>query len=252
VGRDVASLRTRDRAEAERRGRQLLAELLRGAPARVSDEVTLGALWERFHRECPTYLDNAPKTKRDASCRVQVLFGHFGEACDVRSLTAHDINTYTTKRRAGGIVTAAGRTTAPVRARSVEADLVLLNTMLSWATTVRTAHGCRWLAENPLTGLRRIREQNPQRPIATWERYERTRTAMQDLGVSARSEPERSRWLKLELALVLAEGAGRRLSSIRQLHWDDIDFERHCVRWRAEADKKRREGVIPLPEELVS
>jgi integrase len=75
---------------------------------------------------------------------------------------------------------------------------------------------------------------------------------MQELGVSARSESERSRWLKLELALVLAEGAGRRLSSIRQLHWDDIDFERHCVRWRAEADKKRREGVIPLPEELVT
>jgi integrase len=252
VGRDVASLRTKDRADAERRGRELLAELLRGAPGPANDVVTLGALWERFHRECPTYLDNAPNTKRDASCRAQVLFGYFGEACDVRSLTAHDINTYAAKRRTGSIVTPAGRTTGPVRARSVEADLVLLNTMLAWATTVRTARGHRWLAENPLRGIRRSREQNPQRPIATWERYQRTRTAVQELGTSAQSESERNRWLKVELALVLAEGTGRRLSSIRQLRWEDFDFERGMVRWRAEADKKRREQVVPLPEQLLA
>ncbi len=252
VGRDVASLRTKDRAEAERCGRELLAELLRGAPGFAPDVVTLGALWERFHRECPTYLDNAVKTKRDASSRVRVLFGHFGEACDVRSLTTHHIGTYAASRRAGGIVAPSGRVTGPVRARSVEADIVLLNTMLAWATTVRTARGHRWLAENPLRGMRRIREQNPHRPIATWERYERTRTAMQELGTSARSESERNRWLKLELALVLAEGTGRRLSAIRQLRWEDFHFERGTVRWRAEADKKRREQVVPLPEPLLA
>ncbi len=250
VGRDVASLRTKDRAQAERRGRELLAELLRGAPGPAPDVVTLGALWERFHRECPTYLDNAVNTTRDASSRVRVLLGYFGDVCDVRSLTAHDINTYATERRAGGIVTPAGRRTGPVRRRSVDADLVLLNTMLAWATTVRTARDQRWLAENPLRGMRRIREQNPQRPIATWERYERTRQAIQELRAAAHSASARSRWLKVELALILAEGTGRRLSAIRQLRWDDIDFERGTVRWRAEADKKRREQVVPLPEPL--
>ena len=44
---------------------------------------------------------------------------------------------------------------------------------------------------------------------------------------------------------------GRRLGSIRQLRWGDFDFKRCTVRWRAEADKKRREQVIPLPQQLV-
>ena len=40
----------------------------------------------------------------------------------------------------------------------------------------------------------------------------------------------------------------RRIGAIRPLRWEDFDFERRTVRWRAEADKKRRESVVPLPE----
>jgi integrase len=55
----------------------------------------------------------------------------------------------------------------------------------------------------------------------------------------------------MELALVLAEGTGRRLGSFRQLRWDDFDFEHGRIRWRAEADKKRRESVVPYPSALM-
>jgi integrase len=51
--------------------------------------------------------------------------------------------------------------------------------------------------------------------------------------------------------LVIAEATGRRLGSIRQLHWEDIDFERRLIKWRAEADKKEKEWVVPMPVELA-
>jgi integrase len=55
----------------------------------------------------------------------------------------------------------------------------------------------------------------------------------------------------MELALVLAEATGRRLGSIRALRWEDIDFARGTIRWRAEADKKGVEWVVPIPPSLV-
>jgi integrase len=54
------------------------------------------------------------------------------------------------------------------------------------------------------------------------------------------------------LALVLAEGTGRRIGSIRHLRWSDLDLgENPSIRWRAEFDKKRREQVVPIPETLA-
>src|SRR6266516_181503 len=86
-GRDHASLGTRDRNEAERLGRMLLAELLRQEETTRSERVTLGALWKRYETECATYLDNKASTRRDDAARVKVLLAFFGEHCDVRTLT---------------------------------------------------------------------------------------------------------------------------------------------------------------------
>lgn len=59
------------------------------------------------------------------------------------------------------------------------------------------------------------------------------------------------RWTRMELALVLAEATGRPLGSIRALRWDDIDWDRGTLRWRAEADKKGLEWVVPSPAALL-
>ena len=107
------------------------------------------------------------------------------------------------------------------------------------------------LAFDPLFGVRRTRERNPKRPLASIERFQKTRAAMQALAQEAGSDAERTRWLKMELALVLAEATGRRLGSIRQLRWEDVDLGKPHIRWRAEADKKRKEWVIPIPTALV-
>jgi integrase len=119
--------------------------------------------------------------------------------------------------------------------------------MLRWATTKRLANGERWLRDNPLIGVRQQRETSPLRPVATRERFEATRVAMHRLAAEAGSERLRRGWLVAELALVLAEGTGRRIGSIEKLRWEDLDWAAQTIRWRAEFDKKRREAVVPIP-----
>jgi integrase len=48
----------------------------------------------------------------------------------------------------------------------------------------------------------------------------------------------------LTLALVVAEGTGRRISAWENLRWDDVDFAAGTIRWRAKHDKKGyQEGI---------
>ena len=52
----------------------------------------------------------------------------------------------------------------------------------------------------------------------------------------------------LALALVVAEGTGRRISAWRNLRWDDIDFQTGEIRWQAEFDKSGFEDVRPMSD----
>jgi integrase len=244
------SLNTSDRAVAERLGKELLAALLREEELERSGVLTLAHLSERYQGECVSFLDNDPRSQKDAESHVDVLLAFFGPECDVRGLTEQDQLAFTQKRLAGGIVCSEKRTTSAVRARSVEVELQLLHTMLRWATTVRVRGGHRLLEQHPLAGVKRPRERNPKRPVATWERFEATRAKIQELGAGAKTDASRRKWLKLELALVLAEATGRRLGSIRQLQWEDFDYNASRIRWRAEADKKGVASIVPIPEAL--
>ncbi len=249
-GIDRRCLSTDDRVEAESLGKELLGVLLRNEDVATPEILTLQTLWERYHKECASFLDGTARSQKEAKSRAETLIAFFGADCDVRDLTEQDQLAFTRKRLAGGIVVNPERTTPAVRARSVEVDLQLLHTILRWAVTVRTKSGKRLLDQNPLTGVRRPRERNPKRPVATWERFQATRKKAQELTVNAKSDVSRLKWLKLELALTLAEATGRRLGAIRQLTWDDIDLAQSSIRWRAETDKKGKEWVIPLPPAL--
>jgi integrase len=122
--------------------------------------------------------------------------------------------------------------------------------MLQWATTVRLPIGQFLLDRNPLAGIRRIREKNKKQPVATWERYQATIGAMQQLRAESESDDERLRWVRMEFALFLAEATGKRLGSIRQLRWEDFGFDRQVVYWRAEADKKGYKWEVPMPADF--
>lgn len=244
------TLGTRDRKEAERLGKLLLSELLSGKADEESGTLTLQSLWDRFRRECAAWLDNSDRSKKDDERSAAVLLGFFGEQQDVTALTENDQIRFQNARLKGGISLAKGDVTSSVRARTVQADLELLRMMCRWATTVRIGAGGRLLLANPLHGLRFTRERNELRPVTSIERFTKTRTAMLELRANEKSENGKIRWLKMELALVLAEATGRRLNSIRMLRWEDVDLAKSEILWRAEADKKGREWVIPIPEAL--
>ena len=265
VGRShTRCLFTTDRAEAERLGKAFLATLLQGPVAdHPAEDITLRELCQRYSTENESFLDNTAGTRRDDLMHMNLLCSFFGDDRKVLSLTARDQAEYSTKRLAGGIeIWNNGErfVSQPCRARSVETDLALLHRMLRWATTIRRPTGKGWLEYHPLEGVRRTREKNPKRPVATWDRFQKVRTKLQELSAKGASdikatarqrEAARIRWLKVELALVLAEATGRRIGSIRQLRWDDIDFAGATIRWRAEADKKGKDWLVPIPATLV-
>lgn len=251
AGEDQRLLGATDREEALRLGRLLLAELLKGeAQALPRAPLTLGELWRRYSSECAEYLDNKERTRDDSEARSRILLGYFGEDFRVDDFSRDHQRSYERARQAGGIVTTKGEVTGKTRARSAESDMALLHAMLHWATTVRLPSGAFLVQRNPLQGVKRVHEKNKKQPVATWERYEATVAAMQKLRAESESDEDRIRWSRMGFALFLAERTGKRLGSIRQLRWEDFEFERQVVYWRAEADKKGYKWEVPMPTDF--
>ena len=121
-GKDRVSLHTRERAEAERLGRELLTSLMSGVAPKANPVVRLGDLASAFLAESPMYLDNSPRTKADSLTVIAILCSVLGEATDVRTLTEHHVRQYEARRRAGGIRYGRKQLVTPaVRQRSVQA-----------------------------------------------------------------------------------------------------------------------------------
>jgi integrase len=85
------------------------------------------------------------------------------------------------------------------------------------------------------------------------ERFDATRRAIEARSALAPDgSAERFKWLRLELALVLAESTGRRIGAIRRLRWEDIDYSMSAITWRADADKMGVVWTIDLSTALVA
>jgi integrase len=247
-GKRVATKRSlghRDRERAEADGYTLLAALKAREDALQARSLTLATLFDMYVGS-PAHRAKKPRTRREDERKLESVVNYFGEGREVRSLTDSDVGRYRQARLRGEC----GPSRKAVRARTLAADLVALRTMLNWATRQRNNQGVPLLEYEPLRGVSTPVEKNPRRPVASLERYQATRTAMQRLGQSCGSDAERVRWVQVELALVLAEATGRRLSSIRQLRWEDIDLDTRTIQWRAEADKKGRDWTVPMPGAL--
>jgi integrase len=54
----------------------------------------------------------------------------------------------------------------------------------------------------------------------------------------------------LKLALIVAEGTGRRRSAWRNLFWDDSRFDAGTIHWRAAHDKQGYEQVVPMTDSV--
>ena len=233
-GREVRkSLGHRDKELAIRQAYELLHSLLANEQAFDQETLTIGML-ARLYLDSPQHLSKKARTQlADRRCLERVV-AFLGPTRNVATLSESDVRRYTLARRQGDPILKGVTPGRPVRERAVELDLVILVTALNWAARERTTTGRRLLRENPLTGVRLPKEKNPGRPVMSHDVY------LKLLQVAPRVHP------LLTLALIVAEGTGRRISAWRNLVWDDVDFERATIHWRAEHDKKGFEGVVPI------
>ena len=247
------SLGTNSKTESRRLSELFLRELERseGRYTQVTEPLVLEQLWTRYQQEAPGYRQNTERTKAQKRSDAKLLMAGLAAQKRVDHFTRNDIDRYVEMRRTGH-GWPDGRVTQPVRARGIEGELKLLITMILWATRERRPDGSWLLAENPLRGLKLPKEDNPLRPVATYDRFVKVRDTVKQLAEAAPQERGRTRWRRIELALVLAEATGARLGAIRGLRWSDITSDPPSIRWRAEFDKKGRERFVPLPEELAS
>jgi integrase len=231
---DRRSLGHRDRDQAVADAYSLLAQLKSDSDAMRRGTLTLGPLVELYKRS-PTFAEKKQSTQKGDAANLARIRRFFGPDLDVSTLGPSDVTRYVQARRSGRFHSQ-GKP-LKVRDATIRADLVALKTALNWASLERDDKGRRLLKEHPLRGIELPREKNPRRPVMTDEIYHKL------LEMADQVHPQ------LKLALVIAEGTGRRLSAWARLRWDDVDFEAMpfgAIRWRAENDKKGYEQVVPI------
>jgi integrase len=231
---DRKSLGHRDKERAITEAHTLLAQLRADTSALERGTLTLGALIERYKRS-PMFAAKKERTRKGDAGNLERILKFFGPDLDVSTLNPSDVTRFVQARRSGRFHVR-GKP-LKVRDATIRADLVALKTALNWAALERDEKGRRLLSDNPLRGVRLPSEKNPRRPVMSEEVFQKL------LKVAERVHPQ------LKLALIVAEGTGRRLSAWAQLRWDDVDFAAipfGAIRWRAENDKKGYEQVVPI------
>lgn len=245
-----ASLKTHNRETARKLGIAFIHELLKGNEPSTREPLTLGTLWDLYQREAPGYRENSKGTRNGKVSSARLLMAALGAAKQIDRLTRNDIDRFVAIRRSGeGWPN--GRKTAAARARTIAGDVKFLRTMINWALNERLPDGAWLLESDPLRRIKLPREEDPRRPVATFDRFLKLRAAAEDLSAKAPQARGKERWVRWILALVLAEATGARIGGIRGLRWSDIDFEASEITFRGEFDKRGRDRVVPMPEALA-
>jgi len=232
---DRKSLKHRDKEKAIGEGYELVRALLANEKALDEQSVTLGMVAE-LYKQSPAFATKKPRTRKADTRTLERVVTFFGRSRNVETLSESDVQRFVLARRQGVGSLLRVQPGKVVRDQAIASDLVILMTALNWATRERTKDGRRLLKENPLHGVRLPREKNPKRPVMLHDVYLRL------LAVADQIHP------LLKLALIVAEGTGRRISAWCNLRWDDVDFQNDTIRWRAETDKTGFEQVVPMTE----
>ena len=225
------SLGHRDWRRAKRQADEFAAGFIDAPNGKADAEpepLKLGELFDIYGEEVTPTKGWKSRGYDRAATRMFLRF--FGRNRDPATLSQRDWDRFIRERRAGRI----GPSGKPVSDRMVEYDLKFLMAVLNWAARSRDDRGHLLLARNPLKGLRKPTEKNPNRVVLTEEEYRAL------LEVSGRMD-----W-RFHVALVLAHETGHRIGAICQLRWSDISFEGGTILWRAEHDKSGHEHVTPV------
>jgi integrase len=230
---DRRSLGHRDRELATRQAYELLQGVLANVRAIEDDSLTLGMLAE-LYLASPQHEAKRDRTQWDDRRKLDRVVAFLGADRNILSLSESDVRRYTLARRRGDAGLRGVNRGGSVRDRTIEADLLILHRAMNWGQRERNGTGRRLLKENPWHGIRLPRERNPRRPVMSHTTY------LKLVEVANQVHP------LLKLALVLAEGTGRRISAWRNLRWEDVDFRAGTILWRAEHDKSGFEDVRPM------
>jgi len=203
--------------------------LLQAATPPTRAPLTLGVLFDTYVKEV------SPRTKSLAYHeRATALFiACWGRDRLARTLSPRDVANYVDARRKGKIAPAK-RTGKGVRNRVLEQDVTLLNTIMNWAVLAGDGEGGTLLAHNPVRGSEIPREKSVRRRRLANGEYEAMMTSAQ------------SEWPMLALAVELCHETGHRLSSVRQVRWEDVDLVSAKLTWAGERDKEGNEHETAL------
>ncbi len=227
---DRKSLGHRGRKLATRQAHELLSGILANEQGDQGRESNARDAQPDVSGE-PQHQAKGEPGQREDKRKLDRVVAFVGADRNVLSLSESDVRRYTMARRAGNTSLEGVKPNHSDRGRAIEADLLALHRALNWAVRERKSSGQRLIPENPLRGIRRPRERNPKRPVMRHDLY------LKLLEVASQVHP------LLKLALVVAEGTGRRISAWRNLRWDDVDFQAGEIRWRAKFDKSGFEDV---------
>lgn len=232
--RERVSTGHRNREKAKQQADELAARFAEESPEEEED-LRLGPLFNKYLRiRTPQVSEQQQKFHR----RIAELFcRYFGRDRRVEEINRQDWDQFQRARRSGEIDASGLKVSDGERegrgARIVAKDLKGLNAVCNWGVQADL------LDHNPVQGYPYPREESPNRPVLSEERFQ----AM--LEVAGEVD-----W-RFRLALVLADETGHRIGSIRRLRWSDLDLEEGVARWRGSEDKMANEHLTALSEPAV-
>jgi hypothetical protein len=231
------SLGHRDKELGEEQGKELAGRLLTSQEAAAGGRITLGELFARYEADVSAHKKGSQP--REDRRRIELWTQVLGASSDPEKITKGQITRFERLRRQGRIQLPERRLAANPSETTIGADIIFVASVLNWAVEENL------LPKNPIRGFDRPKTAKPRRPVATYDRYERTRAKADEGGEQGLFGP----------FLDLVEVLGWRVSAICQL-WAS-DFERSTsataphgrIRKRGEVDKEGVEMWVPISEE---
>lgn len=232
------SLGHRDRELGEEQGRELASRLLTGQEAQANGRITLGDLLARYEAEVSAHKKGAQP--REDARRIDLWTHVLGANRDPESITKGQITRFERLRRQGQIQLPTRTLRANPSETTIGADIIFLASVLNWAMEEGL------LQKNPIRGYDRPKTVKPKRPVASYDRYERTRAEADEVGEQRLFGP----------FLDLVESLGWRVSAICQLQASDIDITTSAtapngrIRKRGEVDKEGVDMWVPMSADV--
>jgi integrase len=209
------SLKTTNRAVAERRFREWLDQLDKLAWGE-KPEYTYAAAEEKFIREHLTVLK--PRSAKRYGDSLKHLSEHFG-AMTLAAITSSELSSFETKRRGDGVTSS-----------TIRRDFACLSSMMT------SCLEWEWIDSNPVPLYMRRRARRGLKEGAPRTRY---LTEREEEAILSLVTPESRE------AIILAIDTGLRRDELFSLQWWQIDFERGLITTTVHT-KNGRPRIVPL------